>query len=261
MTDWLQSMPPIQRRVKANARRLKLRIEHHQIYLTIPPHSSEQSIQAFLRQSSEWLTTTWARAYAPTAQAQIPQQGEILRLPLLNQAWQIQLEPALSTSIAKPLLKPDVPVSSGDDLVLNYTMVNNSTINSSINHHSMIRVNAEQAAKQLKGWVREQAIAYLPQRLAQLAQRGGFSYQRCQVRHAKTRWGSCSSRGVISLNAGLILLPVPVLDYVLWHELCHTRQLNHSAQFWQEVALVDAEYLSHRQQLKQIKLPAWWYQA
>jgi predicted metal-dependent hydrolase len=246
MTDLLQSMPPIQRRVKANARRLKLRIEHHQIYLTIPPHSSEQSIQAFLRQSYDWLNTTWARAYASTAHTQTPQQGEILHLPLLNQHWQIQLESALSTLIAKPLLKPAVHDSVGQNLLVN---------------HSIICVNAEQAAMQLKGWVREQAAQYLPKRLAQLAQYGGFSYRRCQVRHAKTRWGSCSSQALISLNAGLILLPVPVLDYVLWHELCHTRQLNHSAKFWQEVAQFDADYLNHRQQLKAIKLPAWWYQA
>lgn len=256
MTDLLQSMPPIQRRVKANARRLKLRIEHHQIYLTIPPHSSEQSIQAFLRQSRDWLSTTWARAYAPTAHTQTPQQGEILHLPLLNQHWQIQLESALSASIAKPLLKPAL-----DNLTVHDSVGQDLLVHNFIVKNSIICVNAEQAAMQLKGWVREQAAQHLPQRLAQLAQYGGFSYRRCQVRHAKTRWGSCSSQAVISLNAGLILLPVPVLDYVLWHELCHTRQLNHSAQFWQEVAQVDADYFSHRQQLKAIKLPAWWYQA
>lgn len=228
----LQAMPLIQRRVKVNARRLKLRIEHHQIYLTIPPHSSERDIQAFLKHSNDWLRTTWARVYAPTVDGQIPQHGEILRLPLLAQDWQIQLDSTLS--ITPPLLNPQV-------------------------HDSIIRVSDQQAAAQLKHWVREQAAQYLPQRLATLAACGGFSYQRCQVRHAKTRWGSCSSQAVISLNVGLILLPVPVLDYVLWHELCHTRQLNHSAKFWQEVAQVDAHYLEHRQQLKSTKLPAWWY--
>ena len=66
--------------------------------------------------------------------------------------------------------------------------------------------------------------------------------QRITVRDQKTRWGSCSQTGNLNFNFRLILAPLEVLDYVVVHELCHRRQMNHSAQFWQEVAQVLPDY-------------------
>ena len=62
------------------------------------------------------------------------------------------------------------------------------------------------------------------------------------VKNQKTRWGSCSQTGNLNFNFRLILAPSEVLDYVVVHELCHRRQMNHSAQFWQEVAQVLPDY-------------------
>lgn len=76
----------------------------------------------------------------------------------------------------------------------------------------------------------------LPQRLRQLAKEKGFAYNRCTVRKAHTRWGSCNTKGNISLNASLLQLPDELIDYVLLHELCHTVEMNHSERFW---ALMD----------------------
>jgi predicted metal-dependent hydrolase len=72
-------------------------------------------------------------------------------------------------------------------------------------------------------------------RLRRLAQRYGFSYNKVSIRNQKTRWGSCSAKGNISLNVKLVALPPELLDYVLLHELVHTRVHNHSRKFWKEL--------------------------
>lgn len=95
-----------------------------------------------------------------------------------------------------------------------------------------------------------EAKAYLPSRLAYLAASGGYRYMHVRYSNAKGRWGSCSSRGVISLNVALMNLPKELIDYVLIHELVHTRHLNHSAAFWDEVAVHYPEYKSARKKLK-----------
>lgn len=72
----------------------------------------------------------------------------------------------------------------------------------------------------------------LPERLKKLANEKGFTYSRCTVRNVHTRWGSCNTKGNISLNVSLIQLPDELIDYVLLHELCHTIEMNHSERFW-----------------------------
>ena len=84
--------------------------------------------------------------------------------------------------------------------------------------------------------MRKVAGKVLPQRLELLAQKHGFSYSRCTLRDAHTRWGSCSSNGNINLSIYLMLLTDELIDYVILHELCHTVEMNHSERFW---ALLD----------------------
>ena len=90
--------------------------------------------------------------------------------------------------------------------------------------------------------LRERANSVLAQRTAYFARQVGVTYGRITVRDQKTRWGSCSQTGNLNFNFRLILAPPEVLDYVVVHELCHRRQMNHSAQFWQEVAQVLPDY-------------------
>lgn len=98
--------------------------------------------------------------------------------------------------------------------------------------------------------LRKESKHYLPKRLERLAQLHDFSYANVRFSHSSGRWGSCSAHGTISLNIGLMNLPFEIIDYVLLHELAHTRHMNHSSSFWQLVEQLDPNYKGHRKLLK-----------
>ena len=98
--------------------------------------------------------------------------------------------------------------------------------------------------------MRAQAKAELPPRLAALAAQHGFQYKRVFIKNNRTNWGSCSSLGNINLNLRLVTLPQELQDYVMLHELCHLKYLNHSPQFH---ALLESVCPGHRALEKQIK--------
>jgi len=96
----------------------------------------------------------------------------------------------------------------------------------------------------------QQAARQLPKRVADLAELHGIEVMRVTVRNQRSRWGSCSRRGTISLNWRLIQTPEQVRDYIILHELAHRRHMNHSQRFWQEVERLCPEYLEAERWLK-----------
>ena len=97
----------------------------------------------------------------------------------------------------------------------------------------------------------EQARQAISERLAYFAPQVGVTFGRITIRSQHTRWGSCSAKGNLNFNCLLMLCPGEVLDYVVVHELCHRKQLNHSAAFWAEVAQVMPDYRVCRSWLKE----------
>ena len=84
--------------------------------------------------------------------------------------------------------------------------------------------------------LQQQAKAVFAARVAHFAPRVGVSPGHVTVRAQKTRWGSCSAKGNLNFNCLLLLAPQAVLDYVVVHELCHLKEMNHSTRFWALVA-------------------------
>ena len=96
----------------------------------------------------------------------------------------------------------------------------------------------------------KQALEVIPGRVAHFAPLVGVTYDRITIRNQRSRWGSCSSQGNLNFNCLLMLVPPEVLDYVVVHELCHRKELNHAAGFWAEVARILPDYRIQRQWLK-----------
>lgn len=88
----------------------------------------------------------------------------------------------------------------------------------------------------------ERALEYIPKRVYYFARRIGVEYGRITIRNQKTRWGSCSRKGNLNFNCLLMLMPPEIIDYVIVHELCHRKEMNHSSAFWREVAKILPDY-------------------
>jgi len=91
----------------------------------------------------------------------------------------------------------------------------------------------------------------LPERVAFWAAKAGVTYGRITIRRQHTRWGSCSSKGNLNFNCLLALVPEDVLDYIIVHELCHRKHMNHAPAFWTEVARLLPDYARPRAWLKE----------
>ncbi len=109
--------------------------------------------------------------------------------------------------------------------------------------HSLVQQTASRAAIRA---LRSQAEALLPKRLKALAEQFGFEYGSVSVKQLKGRWGSCDNKQNIVLNLFLMQLPWQLIDYVLLHELVHTKHLDHSAAFW-------AEFVRHEKHAKRLR--------
>ncbi|WP_338669089.1 M48 family metallopeptidase [Pseudodesulfovibrio methanolicus] len=103
-------------------------------------------------------------------------------------------------------------------------------------------VDREPIIEKLRAQTVKKAREVLLPWLDRASRRTGMAYSALRVRRQKTRWGSCSSRGTISLNAKLLFLPPDLVDHLLLHELCHTRHLNHSKAYWACVAGYEPDY-------------------
>ena len=97
----------------------------------------------------------------------------------------------------------------------------------------------------LERWYRRAARDEIEPRLQRACALAGTSYSRLTIRGQRTRWASCSRSGAMSFNWRLLLAPEPVLDYVVWHEVCHLEVMDHSPRFWRLVAARSPGYREH----------------
>jgi predicted metal-dependent hydrolase len=110
--------------------------------------------------------------------------------------------------------------------------------------------DGDEAGPALERWYRRQARLEIEPRMDAAAAALGRSYRSVAIRAQRTRWGSCSSSGVMSFNWRLLLAPEPVLDYVVWHEACHLVAMDHSPRFWGLVARHCPDYAEPRRWLR-----------
>ena len=222
-------------RRSARARRLALRVHHDGRVEVVAPRSfPDHAIEGFVARHRDWLDRQ-LRSRPPPAPPQ-PFPPRRIELSALGECHQLHLRGGRGRLRASPL-SPGVLVLDGD----------------------WGGADPAVARRVLLEWLRIHAQAALAPRLQELAQRGGFRFSALQLRRQRTRWGSCSSRGVISLNVCSLFQSPAVLDYLMIHELVHTRYMNHSAAYWRTVTEHCAEWRRLDRELNRgwQRVPSW----
>jgi len=142
----------------------------------------------------------------------------------------------------------------GQHYEVRFNSNHNSTYNVSLEENVFLvegKCDNGAAATALKQWLYGRAHVYMEQRAGELAASMGVSYNRIFIRSQRTRWGSCSALGNISLNWKLIMFPPLIVDYVVIHELAHLVVMGHSKAYWDVVAVHCPDWRDHRNWLRQ----------
>lgn len=221
-------------RESPRARRLSVRVfRTGKVEVVVPRRTSQRLVARFLDQHRGWIERkrTEARRNAIPQEPFPPQRIELVAF---GESWRVHLAGG-SGRARVSTLAPGVLSASG----------------------SVDEPNAMKRA--LRQWLAAKAAELLPPLLQSAANELGVSYARVVIRRQRTRWGSCSTRGTISLNACLLFQRPQVVRYLLIHELAHTRHMNHSKRFWQCVGRWCTEYQTFDRELREgwKRVPEW----
>jgi predicted metal-dependent hydrolase len=240
--------PPDYRiRVSARARQVRLVVTPERgLEVVIPRRFDRRRIPALVEDKKDWIERATARVEARRRRlrADPPRLPDTISLPALDEVWDVEYRPAVTAAVGtgRPSLAAVAREHPGQRLVVG----GNAD-------------DAEACKAALCRWLRRRAEQTLVARLEQLAGEVGLGYTRASVRQQRTRWGSCSRQGTVSLNVRLLFLPARMVDYVLLHELCHTVEMNHSPRFWKLLQSIDRDCEAQKKSLKSAGtlVPTW----
>ena len=221
ITDW---PPPY--RIKESTRAKYIRLEIHPkegVHIIVPKGQSHEKAIQFMLSKKAWLLN---HLPAPSSLTEVNNKlPHLIDLRATNNQWVVEYLPAKRTKLY-------------------------------VNHYDKkLLIKGERNQPQLiyphlLGWLYTEAERVLTDKLASVSQKIALPYNAIQFRRQKRIWGSCSRDHKISLNIKLIFMPMTWVEYVLTHELCHTRHFNHSPAFWQLVEGFCAEYQTIRNAMK-----------
>jgi predicted metal-dependent hydrolase len=127
----------------------------------------------------------------------------------------------------------------------------NLGINVEISDKLVVSCGKDDVRDVLIHWYRQRALETITERCAHFSRSTGLRPSRIKISNAGKRWGSCSSRGNLNFAWRLVMAPLEVIDYVVVHELCHLREMNHSQQFWARVSSIMPDYEPRRKWLQE----------
>lgn len=206
-------------RVSRRARRLSVRVyPGGSVEVVVPPGASPLTIERFVGTHRQWIEdrvadlSTVSNAVDQTRPASID-------LPGLGRKYLIQYRSTTRDARVRVTFAGEGWLLVSGDLG-----------------------NEQRIAKALRVWLMNLAQRELGRELEQTGRRCGLQFRRLQIRRQRTRWGSCSASGTISLNVCVLFQDPAVMRYLLVHELSHTRHMNHSRRFWALVESFEPEY-------------------
>lgn len=221
-------------RESARARSLSIKIHADgQVEVVAPRRTSPYEVQTFVTRHREWIAKTSAelKSRFPKQDRSLP---ERIDLAALRESWPVEYE----TSPARPWRARE----RGACL-------------------SLCGDNSRPAGAydQLRRWLARRARRHLVPWLQELSAETGLVYESTQIRGQRTRWGSYSSSGTVSLNYCLLFLAPEIVRYLLIHELCHTAHMNHSKRYWKLVERHEPDYrvLDRRLTDAWVDVPGW----
>lgn len=217
--------------------------EREGLVVVVPKGFDWQSIPAILEDKQAWIEKTEAelehRRWSVDVldPAALP---EIVSLRAISEEWLVEYRPGTAQADG---VRCRESRASGSRVVRVCGGVSDAT----------------DCRRALSRWVTRKGREHLVPSLHELAKQTGFQVGPVSIRQQRTRWGSCSRNESISLNAKLLFLPAELTRYVLLHELCHTREPNHSARFWALVESMDPDYRRKRKALREVAayVPGW----
>lgn len=221
------SIPPYTVKISQRSRTVRLQISRDNgLVVTIPKGFNQRLLDGILASKVDWIEQTMDKVskLPPAVEKKLP--GK-LSLMAMNETWMIvyRTEPGNRTRLEEQTHAKLLVISG--------------------------KVSSKLAVNRLlKGWIKERAVRLLPDWVNRVSRKTSLPYQNLTIRDQKTRWGSCSSTKNINLNMKLVFLPPHLVDYVIIHELCHTRIMSHSAAFWKLVARYYPDYKEARRQLR-----------
>lgn len=227
-------------RESARARRLTLRLLPQTVELVVPRGTKPAQVAAFVREQRRWIERA-SRELPPPAAHDDDGLPRLIELRAVGQRCDVAYR---ERATRRPVVR-----RAGGRLEVQAAF-------------SGARVADPAAcAAALRTWLRDQAALHLTPWLHEEARRLGMAPKAVQIRLQRTRWGSCSSNATVSLNAALLFLDTPVVRYLLVHELCHLRSLDHSRRFWRTVERFEPHYRELDRALSNARsqVPAWVY--
>jgi predicted metal-dependent hydrolase len=223
--------------------------------VTIPKRFARREVPAFVERNREWIESALARVEQQTPERYRQWPPRQLSLPAIDRVLELSYSSLPAGAEVRGAEACASEPASPQPVAAGYPASSARVrVDLCVDPGSRLAV-----ARQVSVLLRRLARDCLPQRLSVLADRHGLSYHRVQVRGQRTLWGSCSSNGTISLNYKLLFLSPALVDYVLLHELAHTKHLDHSPAFWRKLLSMEADARSLDQQLTQSgrEVPPW----
>lgn len=247
------ALPPCTIRVSPRARQVRLVLRPGRgLEVVLPRDADPACLPNLLAAQRDWIARTAERMRSrgldpAPVNPELPRRVE---LRAEGRVWTVHPVPARPGSAASPSSPYRVRVvENAGRLLLRGA--------ASAGHDAA--PDAKEGLTALRTWLWDRARTWLPARLTEISERIGISYASVRLAAQRTRWGSCSSRGRVSLNVTLLFLPPELVEQVLLHELCHIRHLDHSPSFWALVTALAPEAQTREAALRtaDIYVPAW----
>ena len=219
----------------SRARYINVRVLQDGLRVSLPPRTTEKEAMDFIHSVRSTIIKKREKIKADREKNSLMLDENT---PLRTQAFSVELKPAARENI--------------------FLSLKNNVLSIEYPQGTDCRNEAVQSRfwDGINFFLKQEAKRILPARTKFLADKHGFSFSSVKIQSSKSRWGSCSQGENINLSFYLMLLPLHLADYVILHELCHTKEMNHSPRFWRLMDKVtDGQSSKLREEVKKFHIP------